>query len=170
MTNQTTRTPDFMRALKRGEEDAVTALLDAAFGGRDESKLVEALRKSRVVAGEMVMPLRTDAGVQIVGYAALSKLVSPKGWLALAPVAIAPEFQGRGYGKRLVGMIAQWAEMTGQTLIVLGDPKLYTKAGFSPLPEEFDAPYPHTHLMSVGPMKIVGKAKEKRLTYPKAFG
>lgn len=155
-------TPSFMRPMKRGEEADVSALLDAAFDGKDESKLVDALRKSRVIAGEMILPMDGE----IIGYAGLAKMTTPKGWLALAPVAIRPDLQGRGYGKRLVGMITQWAEMSEQTLVVLGEPGFYTKAGFAPLPEEFDAPYSHAHLMTAGPVK----SKDKRLTYPKAFG
>lgn len=155
-------TPEFMRALKRGEETQVTALLEAAFEGKDESQLVEALRKTRTIAGEMVLPMNGE----IIGYAGLAKMNTPKGWLALAPVAIAPAHQGRGFGKRLVGMMTQWAEMSGQTLVVLGAPEFYAKAGFTPLPEGFDAPYPRDHLLTAGPLKT----KEKRLIYPKAFG
>ncbi|MCA0042771.1 GNAT family N-acetyltransferase [Celeribacter litoreus] len=156
------KTPDFMREMKRGEEDAVTALLTAAFGQKDEAQLVEALRKSKAIAGEMVLPMDGE----VIGYAALSKMVSPKGWLCLAPVAIRPDLQGRGYGRRLVGMISQWAEMSGQTLVVLGDPTFYARCGFKPIAADFTSPYPLDHTLTVGP----AKGKPKDLTYPKAFG
>ena len=79
--------PGFTRPMQPGEEDAVRDLLDAAFGGRDESRLVDALRKSGDMAGEMVLPM----GERVIGYYALSPFRAPKGWLCLAPVAIAPE-------------------------------------------------------------------------------
>ncbi|WP_417253999.1 GNAT family N-acetyltransferase [Celeribacter sp.] len=156
------KTPDFMREMKRGEEPAVAALLDAAFGQKDEAQLVETLRKSRAIAGEMVLPM----GGEVIGYAALSKMVSPKGWLCLAPVAIRPDLQARGFGRRLVGMISQWAEMSGQTVVVLGDPAFYTRCGFAPVAEDFTSPYPLDHTLVAGP----AKGKIRTLTYPKAFG
>ncbi|SFK01913.1 GNAT family N-acetyltransferase [Celeribacter neptunius] len=160
------KSPDFMREMKRGEESAVSALLTDAFGQKDEAALVESLRKSRAIAGEMVLPMRTETGTEMIGYAALSKMTSPKGWLCLAPVAIRPDLQGRGYGKRLVGMITQWAELSGQTLVVLGDPEFYSRCGFAPIAEGFTSPYPLDHTLTAGP----AKTKVKSLTYPKAFG
>lgn len=159
-------TPDFMREMKRGEEPAVSELLTEAFGQKDEASLVETLRKSRAIAGEMVLPMRGETGSEVIGYAALSKMVTPKGWLCLAPVAIRPDLQGRGYGKRLVGMITQWAELSGQTLVVLGDPSFYSRCGFAAIAEGFTSPYPIEQTLTVGP----AKAKVKTLSYPKAFG
>ncbi|WP_417262570.1 GNAT family N-acetyltransferase [Celeribacter sp.] len=156
------KSPDFMREMKRGEEDAVSQLLTSAFGQKDEAQLVDVLRKSRAIAGEMVLPM---AG-EVIGYAALSKMTAPKGWLCLAPVAIRPDLQSRGYGRRLVGMITQWAELSGQTLVVLGDPAFYSRCGFTPIAEGFTSPYPLDHTLTAGP----AKAKSKELTYPKAFG
>ena len=97
-------TPEFARDMKRGEEAQVDALLRAAFGGPEEAELVAKLRKARLIAGEQVMPM----GGRIVGYYALSNMVKPKGWLCLAPVAIAPDVQRRGYGKRMIGMLTEW--------------------------------------------------------------
>ena len=154
--------PEFMREMKRGEEDAVDDLLVAAFEGAAEAQLVHALRKSKAIAGEMVLPMQGE----VIGYAALSTMIAPKGWLALAPVAIAPAHSGRGFGKRLVGMIAQWAQMSGQTVVVLGDPALYESCGCTPLSRAFTAHYPLDHLLTVGPTQ----AKQKELIYPKAFG
>jgi len=154
--------PDFMRELKRGEEDEVFALLTAAFGQKDEAKLVDDLRKTRAIAGEMVLP----SSEGIVGYAALSTMVSPKGWLCLAPVAIRPDLQRHGHGRRLVGMISQWSVVSGNSLVVLGDPAFYTRCGFAPIPAGFTSPYPQDHTLIAGPTKT----KTPALIYPKAFG
>ena len=103
-----------------------------------------------------------------MGFAALSATPAPKGWLMLEPVAIAPEFQGRGFGKRLIGMIAQWAEMTGNTLIVRepathAQSSLFRSCGFTPLPEGFDVPQSQYALLICG----AGKAKIQQLSFPK---
>ncbi|MEN8888107.1 MAG: N-acetyltransferase [Celeribacter marinus] len=153
--------PDFMRPLKRGEEPAVDALMAAAFGGTAEVDLVAALRKSRAIAGEMVLPM--DGG--IIGYAALSHMVAPKGWLALAPVAIHPDHHGRGFGRRFIGMIAQWAELSGQTVVVVGDPAFYTRCGFTPIADDFTSSHAIDQTLIAGP----AKTKIATLTYPKAF-
>ena len=154
--------PDFLREMRRGEEAEVTALLTQAFGGKDEARLVEALRKSRTIAGEMVLPSKDG----IVGYLALSAMTAPKGWLCLAPVAIRPDMQGLGHGRRMVGMITEWARLSGHTLVVLGDPAFYTRCGFAPIAEGFTSPYPIEHTMTAGPAKAAACA----LAYPKAFG
>jgi len=155
---------NFQREMKRGEEAEVEALLRAAFGGEDEAKLVRQLRKSGAMAGEMVVP---DAD-GIIGYYALSKMVAPKGWLALAPVAVAPEHQGRGVGRRMVGMCAEWARIARAHVVVLGDVRFYERAGFSHArAAQLRAPYPVEHLALAGPE---GDAPEVELVYAKAFG
>lgn len=125
------RTPDFMREMKRGEEAAVDALLDAAYGNDRARRMVEALRKGRMIAGEMVLPMEGA----VIGYAALTAVDSPKGWLALAPVAIHPDAQGHGYGKRLVGMITEWARLSNTGLVSVGTPTFCERCGFSDLPD-----------------------------------
>jgi len=88
--------PDFVREMRRGEEDAVEALLKAAFPGPNEAALVRRLRKDRDIAGESVLAWQGD----IIGYFALSTMRTPKTWLCLAPVAIHPDWQGKRHGRR----------------------------------------------------------------------
>lgn len=157
------KTPGFARELRRGEELQVDALLTAAFGGKAEAELVHKLRKSRALAGEQVLPL----GDQIVGYYALSNMVAPKGWLALAPVAIAPEFQRHGYGKRMIGMLSEWARLSRSTVVVLGDPAFYGRAGFlSDRAKNLRSAYPNDHLLLAG---AADDAPALDLRYPAAF-
>ena len=154
--------PSFARDLKPGEEGVVDDLLRAAFGGPAEAQLVHKLRRSRAIAGEQVMPM----GDRIVGYYALSYLRKPKGWLALAPVAIAPDVQGRGYGKRMMGMLSEWARLTRTPVVVLGPLGFYTKAGFShEATQNLTSPYPAAHLSVAG----VSDAPQHDLIYPQAF-
>lgn len=154
--------PQFARDLKRGEEEDVDTLLKAAFGGPAEAQLVAKLRKSKAIAGEQVMPM----GDRIVGYYALSFMIEPQGWLCLAPVAIAPDVQRRGYGKRMIGMLTEWARLTGTPIVVLGDPEFYEKTGFTRAgAAQLLSPYPSDHTMVCG----VTGAPTHQLVYPAAF-
>lgn len=154
--------PEFARDMKRGEDAQVDDLLRAAFGGPVEAELVVKLRKAKRIAGEQVMPM----GDRIVGYYALSYMVKPKGWLCLAPVAIAPDVQRRGYGKRMIGMLTEWARLTKSPVVVLGEPAFYEKAGFSRQgAAALTSPYPIDHTMVCG---LTG-APVHDLVYPSAF-
>ncbi|WP_299847888.1 GNAT family N-acetyltransferase [uncultured Roseovarius sp.] len=158
------RGPDFCREMRRGEEAAVSDLLRAAFGGEDEVRLVETLRKKQQIAGEMVLPWQ-DFG--IAGYYALSGFVQPKGWLCLAPVAIHPELQGQGNGKRMLGLLTEWARISCRYIVVLGEPDFYSKCGFNlAQAAQLTSPYPITHTLLAGPGSDVPK---ETLIYPKAF-
>ena len=151
--------------MRRGEEPAVDALLRAAFEGDDEARLVEALRKSGAMAGEMVLP--GEEG-QIIGYYALSSFIQPAGWLCLAPVAIHPDRQGQNLGKRLIGQLGAWARATGNTIAVLGQSGFYEKCGFSgDRAARLTSPYPVSHTLLIGPGE---DAPVETLVYPKAFG
>ena len=154
---------DFVRPMKAGEEAEVAALLEAAFGGPDEARLVERLRKTGAIAGEMVLP----AGGALAGYYALSYMAAPKGWLCLAPVAVTPERQGSGLGRRMMGQLAAWAEATHAEIVVLGRADLYEGVGFSRAKAaQFETPYPVEHTMYFGPKPNAGAVK---LSYHKAF-
>lgn len=156
--------PGFTRPMQPGEEAGVRDLLDAAFGGRDESRLVEALRKSGDMAGEMVLPM----GERVIGYYGLSRLASPKDWLCLAPVAVAPDLQRHGHGRRMIGQLAEWARLTGQYVVVLGQVPFYEKAGFrKDRAALLSSPYPLEHTLLAGPGE---DAPAQALRYPKPFG
>ncbi len=156
--------PEFVREMRRGEEAAVDALLQRAFGGADEARLVEDLRKSGAMAGEMVLPF--EGGV--VGYYALSAMKGPKGWLCLAPVAIDPDWQGRGHGRRMVKQLVAWAEAVGSSVCVLGDVDFYKACGFSTIDGvDVTTPYDADHTLFAGVGAVKGPVA---LEYPKAFG
>ena len=139
--------PDHMRPMAAGEDPSVDALLRAAFEGEDEVKMVHHLRKTDAMAGETVLPM----GDRIVGYYALSQMVAPKGWLCVAPVAVASDVQGRRFCTRMMGMLTQWATHTDTTLVILGKVSLYERAGFSAQrAAHLKSPYPIANTMLAG--------------------
>lgn len=155
--------PDFVRDMRRGEEAGVDALLELAFEGRDEVALVHQLRKDRAMAGESVLGWQGE----IIGYFALSLMRAPKKWLCLAPVAIHPDWQRKRHGQRMIGLLSEWARISGRTVVVLGAVGFYERAGFSQdRAAQLTSPYPIKHTLLAGPGQDV---PEKTLTYPMAF-
>ncbi|MBE0413481.1 GNAT family N-acetyltransferase [Yoonia sp.] len=159
----TLQTPEFSRDMQSGEEDAVDALLRSAFPSPVMSLLVHKLRKSRGIAGETVLPMRG----RVVGYYALSHMVQPRGWLALATVAIHPEMQQRGYGKRMMGVLTEWARLTNTPVVVVGEPAFFAKSGFSVADKAWpQSPCPPEHLMVAG---LGTQSPAVDLVFPAAF-
>ena len=153
----------FAREMHAGEEAQVDQLLRAAFDGPAEAQLVHTLRKSRAIAGETIVPL----GENIIGYYALSYMVKPKGWLCLAPVAIHPDHQRIGRGKRMMGVLTEWARLTKTPVVVLGDPHFYERCGFSLTnAASLQGPYPIANTLLAG---MDRPAKAQQLVYPTAF-
>lgn len=121
------------------EAKAVRDLIIRAFGQPDEADLVEALRDS----GDMALELVAEDRKKIVGHVALSRMTSPQGWLALAPVCADPKRQNKGIGSVLCQMALQYANAP---VVVLGEPEYYGRFGFefkdkpkvtTPFPAEF---------------------------------
>lgn len=124
----------------------IRAVICAAFAGRDEADLVDALRCD----GDLALSLVADGSDGIVGYLAMSRLIAPTHGLALAPLAVAPASQRQGVGSLLVRTAMQRAHDLGCRMIfVLGDPAYYARFGFSPLEAaNFTSPYSGPHFMA----------------------
>lgn len=139
------------------EAKAVRDLITRAFGQPDEADLVEALRDS----GDMALELVAEDRKRIVGHVALSRMESPKGWLALAPVCADPKRQNKGIGSVLCHMALQYANAP---VVVLGEPSYYIRFGFdfdrgnqmtSAFPTEFTGVYLPDDTEGEGPFDLV---------------
>ncbi|SHI64302.1 putative acetyltransferase [Shimia gijangensis] len=112
-----------IRAIIPSEAASVRDLIIRAFGQTDEADLCDALRAS----GDMALELVAEHKKKIVGHVALSRMVSPVGWLALAPLSTDPKMARRGIGSTLCQMAIQYANAP---VVVLGEPEFYERIGF----------------------------------------
>jgi putative acetyltransferase len=104
-----------------------------AFDGEDEARLVDDLRSE----GYVRLSLVAEEGGSIVGHIVFSEAViwTERGEvaaLALGPVAVTPERQGRGIGSALVREgLDRCAKTLYRIVFVLGHPGYYPPFGFS---------------------------------------
>jgi putative acetyltransferase len=154
-----------------GDGDAIRAVHRDAFASDDEAELVDRLR-----AAESFDPARSlvaREGATVVGHALLSPVDGAGAWdaLVLAPVAVAPPWQGEGVGSALVREALDRAREDGWDAEFLhGSPAFYSRFGFRPAGElgfenPFDTP-PEEFLVAVFTER---SSPGGAVTYPGAF-
>jgi putative acetyltransferase len=148
------------------DDTPLSVLLVSAFGQANEWNLVQSLRAADCVAEEIIA--EDDDG--LVGHVCLSPLDSPEGWLALGPVAVRTEDQGKGVGSELIRYALDRArQLRAKAVVVVGDPTYYHRFGFVfDGPAQLESPYPaeYTGLYPVAPDTAAAVA---RLAYPAPF-
>jgi putative acetyltransferase len=155
------------------ERSAVHSLNEAAFGRPDEADLVDRLRAE----GAVLVSLVATLGERIVGHILFSRMwIETAGGsisaVALAPVAVLPEHQRQGIGKRLIRHGLDLLRGRGERIvIVVGHPEYYPCFGFSSeKARSLDSPFPADAFMAMElkPGALDGIRGEVR--YPAAFG
>ena len=137
-----------MPVLVRHEEDrdheAVRQVNQGAFDQDAEARLVDALR----ARGHAPVSLVAEVNGQVVGHIMFSDLAIVAGngtvaALALAPMAVLPEFQRQGIGSVLVSQGLEACKERGHRIVVvLGHAAFYPRFGFSStLAERLESPY-----------------------------
>lgn len=145
-----------MRAHVRTESvadhSAIREVNDWAFGQDAESRLVAALREG----GYAQLSLVAELEGKIIGHILFSDLVIETAdqdvkALALAPLAVLPEFQNRGLGTQLTEEgLKRCREAGHRIVIVLGHPAYYPRFGFSPeLAQPLESPYAGPSFMAL---------------------
>ncbi len=120
---------------------AVFALIERAFenepmSDHQEQFLVERLRKSDAFVPQLSLVAEMDD--KIIGYILLTKIqIQNKNVhfdsLALAPVAVLPEYQGQGIGGTLIRAAHDQACQLGHgSVVLLGHETYYPKFGYRP--------------------------------------
>jgi putative acetyltransferase len=112
----------------------VRAVNEAAFDTGAEAALVDALREN----GKFTLSLVADVEGEIVGHILFTDIeMEPGGthvrMLGLAPMAVRPEWQGKGIGSALVRRgLEDCREFGYRGVVVLGHPDFYPRFGFAP--------------------------------------
>lgn len=109
-----------------------TAFETAEHSDENEQDLVVALRKSKNFIPELSLVAIQDK--KIVGYILFTKInIGKYKELALAPLAILPEYQKQGIGKKLIERGHEIAKGLGfHYSVVLGSERYYPKFGYVP--------------------------------------
>ena len=109
------------------DRDAALEVQRLAFGSEEESDIVVAVRDEEGSFGLVA----DDAG-EIVGHVQFSR-----GWIgasavvALGPVGVRPDRQGRGFGSELIRAGLDEARRRGEVAVMLlGSPAFYPRFGF----------------------------------------
>ena len=152
------------------------AFRDEILSDKKEQFLVERLRKSDGFVPEL--SLVADINLQIVGYILLTKIsIETKTEsitsLALAPVAVLPEFQKQGIGSKLIVEAHHIAKDLGyESVVLLGHENYYPKFGYQLLHHfnislPFEAPKENCMAIEFVPDALKNKAG--KVIYPKEF-
>lgn len=115
------------------DTDAIAKVNQLAFGQENEALLVQRIRQSDRFIPALSLVAEIDG--EVVGHILFSyvDLVSEEKLpvLALAPLAVHPQFQRQGIGSQLVEAGVAIADTMQEPLaIVLGHPAFYTRFGF----------------------------------------
>jgi putative acetyltransferase len=147
------------------QEEVIRRVIVDAFGRNAEARLLDDLRSSSDLAISIVA---VEAG-EVCGHIALSRLKSPVGACALAPLSVLKARQHQGIGSALVRRAVERArESRYEIIFVVGKPHYYTRFGFKA--EEaalFPCRYAGPHFMA---LNLTGRRIEPTpVVYARAF-
>lgn len=116
---------------------ATGAMIEKAFKKAEHSDQSEHLLIDRLRASEEFIPelsLVAEIDGEVIGHIMHTKItIDGCEFLALAPLAVAPEWQGKGVGSALVEQSHKSALALGyKGVVVLGDPNYYSRFGYKP--------------------------------------
>ena len=117
--------------------DEIRSVVKRSFAGAehtdgDEHNLIDRLRRTDEYIPELSLVAEVDG--RIAGYAMFSSIrIATSEAIALAPLAVLPEFQSQGIGKALIAAGHRIARKAGfSCCVVLGSPDYSSLSGYLP--------------------------------------
>lgn len=157
-----------IRPVLRLDQTAISSVVTQAFGRAAEAGMIEAVR----AGGQALCEYAAEEAGAIVGHILFSRMTCrPDRLIAgLAPLAVAPPFQGRGVGSALVlrGLDA-CRSLGARGCVVLGAPAYYGRFGFSRAPETVDCRYSSLEAFQALAFDAGAFAESVVIAYPPAF-
>ncbi len=146
---------------------AIRAVHLNAFPSPVEADLVDRLRAD----GDIEIGLAARSADAIVGHIVFSPMTAPVKALGLGPIAALPQYQRQGIGSLLIEEGINRAREGGwEAVFVLGEPKFYTRFGFSAAAASgFTSPYAGPYFMALSLRGGALKIGTGRIDYAPAF-
>jgi putative acetyltransferase len=162
-----------IREEQPGDRDQVRNVNEAAFGRSDEADLIDKL----LMEGVVLLSLVAELDGQIAGHILFSRMTvetaeGSVAAVALAPMAVLPEHQGRGVGSELVRRgLGQINDLGVRIVIVLGHEHYYSRFGFSTdKARHLASPFPPDAFMALELYEGALAGIRGAVRYPAAFG
>jgi putative acetyltransferase len=167
-----------IRTEHENDQAQVYQVISRAFGQEEEARLVDLLRESEAFVPEL--SLVAVAGEEMLGHILFTriKIINERGKevesLALAPLAVKPEYQNQGIGEKLINAGLERAKaLNSRSVIVLGHAHYYPKFGFEPtIKWNIKAPFEKVAVDNYMGLELVENGLQNvsgTVQYPKEF-
>lgn len=156
-----------IRQSRKSDAAAIAEVLTKAFGQVNEARLALGLIKAK----NKTISLVGDCNGRVVGHVLLSAIKAQVHSMALAPLAVIPDFREMQVGSKLVREAMKRAGKAGtQAIFVLGDSGYYERFGFSStLADPFEVGWQCRNFMAVELVENCLKNRSGKLDYPECF-
>jgi predicted N-acetyltransferase YhbS len=165
-----------IRREKKEDFNSINEVNEQAFKQKDESELIKRIRASKNFIPDL--SLVAEVNGKIIGHILFSKIkiigVKEYESLALAPMAVLPEFQNKGIGRKLIKEGLKKARELGfNSVIVVGHHDYYPRFGFERASKwNIKCPFevPNEAFLAIELKDGALTEKSGIVEYPKEFG